>query len=95
MNHETKPQMEPQKPGTNETLPLLVEEEKSLPQETLKEHSQENILNQVVEDTKDQKWANIYETKGNWPEKLWSLVERAKQGSHTFASAPLEEIHED
>ena len=33
---------------TNKTLPPLVEDEKSLPQETPKEHSQEHLLNQVV-----------------------------------------------
>ena len=68
-------------------LPLM--EEKLWTQETPKEHSQEHLLNQA----KDQEWANIPKAKGNWLEKLWNLVERAKQGSHTFASTPLEEIH--
>ena len=52
-------------------------------------------MRQVVEDSEDQNWANIPEITDEWLEKLWSMVKQAKQGSHTFASAPMEEIYAD
>ena len=51
----------------------MMKEEKSLPSKTPKEQSQEHLLKQVIDDTKDQKWAHIPKTEGNLPEKLWSL----------------------
>ena len=81
---ETKLQKKPQQPNTNKTLPSMMEEEKSLPPKTHKEQTWEHLLIQVVKYTKDKKWANILETEGNRPKKLWSRVERAKQGSNTF-----------
>ena len=38
-------------------------------------------------------WANLPQEEGNWAKSLWILVEKAKQGSHTFVLAPLEEIN--
>ena len=49
----------------------------------------------MVEDTEDQKWVKIPEAEGNWLEKLWSMVERTKQGINTFDLATIEEIHGD
>ena len=49
----------------------------------------------MVEDTKDQEGTNIPKGEENWPKKLWILVERAKKGSHTIVSTPLEEINLD
>ena len=72
-----------------------MEEEESLPPKTPKEQTQEHLLKQMVDDTKDKKWVNIPEAKGNWRENLWSMVEKAKQGSNIFDSAPIEEVHID
>ena len=72
-----------------------MEEGKSLPSKKPKEKTWEHLLKQEVDDSKDQKWANIPKVEGNWPEKIWSMIEEAKQGSQTFDSALLEEIHVD
>ena len=48
-----------------------------------------------MDDSKDQNQANILEVSKECLEKLWNRVEQAKQGSNTFASAPMEEIYED
>ena len=41
----------------------------------------------------DQNKANLPKISKEWPEKLWSMVEQANQGSNTFASAPMKEIY--
>ena len=47
----------------------------------------------VVDDSKDQNKTDIPKITKEWPKKLWSTEEQAKQGSNTFASAPMEEIY--
>ena len=48
-----------------------------------------------MNDSKDQNQENIPKITDKWPEKIWSMVEQEKQGSHTFALAPMEEIYAD
>ena len=43
----------------------------------MKDQQQEKILNKMENDTKDLECESIFELEGNWPRKLWSLVERA------------------
>ena len=52
-------------------------------------------MKQVVDDSKDQNRENIPEVSKEWPEKLWSMVEQAKQDCNTFASTSMEEIYAD
>ena len=50
----------------------------------------------MVDDSEEEhNRANVPDILEEWPNKLWSMVEQANQGSHTFASAPMEEIYAD
>ena len=77
------------------TPQIINQEPQSTPQEIPTKNTRENILKQVVDDSKDQNQANIPEISEEWLGKLWSKVEQAKQDSNTFVSAPMEEIYAD
>ena len=40
--------------------------------------TKENLLKQMVDDSKDQHGVSIPELEEQWPEKLWSMVEQTK-----------------
>ena len=82
-------------PTTRETPQSTNKEPHSPPNEIPTKDTRENLFKEVVDDSKDQKQANILEITKKWPKKLWSMVEQAKQGSNTFSSAPMEEIYAD
>ena len=52
-------------------------------------------MKQVVDDSKDQHGVSIPKIKEQWPKKLWSMVEQAKQGNNTFNLALMKEIYAD
>ena len=78
-----------------ETFPIMVEDKKSLPLTDIKDNQWEQLLKQLVDETKDQQWANIPKVEGKWPEKIWNMIEKAKHGSNTFDSTPIKEIYAD
>ena len=93
--NKTQEQQEQPPPKMKETPQPINLEPQSPPLEIPIENSIENLLKQVVDDSKDQNRANIPKISKEWPEKNWSMVEQAKQGNNTFASAPMEEIYAD
>ena len=90
---ETQLQQDHQSLNKKEAFPSINKDRQSPPPKMPTEHMKENLLKQVVDESKDQKGVNILEIEEKWFEKLWSMEEQAKQGSNTFGSTPMEEIY--